>query len=431
MCTKYLRCHPTDSRQVQPRLMCRVATRIGVQGTRMGLLCTLAVVGIAFVLVRSAVAQVAVRADRIYTMAGPAIEDGIVIVRDGNIAQVGPVRDVEVPAGFEVLEASVVTPGLIDAHSVVGLSGIYNEEHDQDQLETSNPIQPELRAFDAYNPQEELVGWIRDLGVTTVHTGHGPGALISGQTMVVKTTGGVLRDAIVDSVAMVASSLGRVIDGRYESPGTRAKSVAMLRQAFVDAEDYARDEGAKRDLGKDILVQVLKGEVPLMVTVQRAPDIMSALRLAEEFGFDLVLDGAAESYLIVDEIREAGVPVILHPTMARATGELSNATLETAARLKEAGILVALQSGLESYVPKTRVVLFEAAIAAANGLSFEEALATVTIDAARLLGIDDRVGSIEPGKDGDLVLFDGDPFEYITHVCGVVIEGTVVSRECR
>jgi imidazolonepropionase-like amidohydrolase len=159
---------------------------------------------------------------------------------------------------------------------------------------------------------------------------------------------------------------------------------------------------------------------------------MSALRVAEEFKLKLVLDGAAEAYLLVGEIKAAGAAVILHPTMRRAgMGETENISFTTAAVLRKAGIPVALQSGYESYVPKTRVALFEAAIAAANGLGFEEALGTVTIDAAKILGIDARVGSLEVGKDGDAALYDGDPFEYATHCVGVVIGGKVVSEEPR
>jgi imidazolonepropionase-like amidohydrolase len=144
-----------------------------------------------------------------------------------------------------------------------------------------------------------------------------------------------------------------------------------------------------------------------------------------------VLDGAAEAYLLVDQIKAAGVPVILHPTMFRSRGEAKNLSFETAAKLRAAGIPVALQSGYEGYVPKTRVVLFEAAVAASNGLKFEEALATITIDAAKILGVDDRVGSIEAGKDADLALFDGDPFEYTSHCVGTVTDGRVVHDEPR
>ena len=177
----------------------------------------------------------------------------------------------------------------------------------------------------------------------------------------------------------------------------------------------------------EVLGRVLSRELPLMVTANRAQDIASVLRLTREFKLRLWLDSAAEAYLLIDEIKAAGVPVIIHPTMYRATRETENLSFETAAKLRQAGIPVALQAGYESYVPKTRVVLFEAALAAANGLTFEPALATITIDAAKILGIDKRVGSLEVGKDGDVAIYDGDPFEYTSHCIGVIIEGVVVS----
>lgn len=389
-------------------------------------------------LASSAQAQLAVRADTVYTMAGAPIENGVVLIHDGKIEQVGPAQTVRIPEGYRVLEAVVVTPGLVDAHSVVGLAGILNYDHDQDQLDTSDPIQPELRAIDAYNARERLVEWVRNFGVTTLHTGHGPGAVISGQTMLVKTRGETVEEALVDSVATVAATLGPMVERYFRSPGTRAKAVAMLRAELLKAQAYRRklraSDPARRpepDLGMETLVRVLDGEIPLMITAQQVPEIMAALRLQREFGFRLILDGAAEAYLVLDEIKQAGVPVILHPTMVRPRGETVNATLETAARLYEAGIPFAFQSGFESYVPKTRVVLFEAAMAVANGLPRTVALEALTIQAARILGIADRVGSLEPGKDADLVLFDGDPFEYTTHVCGVIIEGEPVHETCR
>ena len=379
-------------------------------------------------------AQIAVRGETVYTMAGAPIRDGVVLVRNGKVERVGPAAQVAVPAGYRVLTARVVTPGLVDAHSVVGLAGAMGQPHDQDQLDRTSPIQPELRAIDAYNAREDLVAWLRGFGVTTVHTGHGPGALASGQTMIVKTRGDDVGEALVDSATMVAFTLGPSVAANFRSPGSRAKGVSMLRAELVKAQEYARKQqagGQARDLKLEALAKVLGGEMPALVTAHRVPEILAALRLAEEFKLKLVLDGAAESYLVTDEIKRAGVPVILHPTMVRPGGETESATLETARKLRDAGITVALQSGFEGYVPKTRVVLFEAAMAAANGLSMEDALRTVTIDAARVIGADRRVGSLEPGKDADLVLFDGDPFEFTSHVCAVLIEGVVVSQECR
>ncbi|MDX1384881.1 MAG: amidohydrolase family protein [Thermoanaerobaculia bacterium] len=321
--------------------------------------------------------------------------------------------------------AGILTQGVLSGSSRV---------QDQDQLETSDPIQPELRAIDAYNAREELVAWLRSFGVTTIHTGHGPGALVSGQTLIAKTRGDTVEDAVIEPLHAVAFTLGPTVSSRFDSPGTRAKGVAMIREKLVEAQRYRDDlEGddpPDRDLALEVLAGVLAGETPALITAQASTEIMSALRLQREFGFELLLDGAAEAYLLLDEIRDSGAPVILHPTMMRARGETRNVSMETAAKLAEAGIPFALQSGYESYVPKTRVVLFEAAIAAANGLGFDRALAAVTIDAARILGIDDRVGSLEVGKDADIVLFDGDPFEYTSHVCRVVIDGRSVSEEC-
>ena len=384
------------------------------------------------------VGQVAIRGEKIYTSAGPAIADGVVIIRDGKVQQVGSASQVKVPAGHRVLQAKVVTPGLIDAHTVVGLSGYLNQPHDQEQVDRTAAVQPDLRAIDAYNPQERLVEWVRSHGVTTMHTGHGPGVLVSGQTMIVKSRGRTVDEAVMVPQAMIAVTIGESAREATKGPGTRAKMVALLRTELIKAQEYdrkretaAEDKKPARDLRLEALARVLKREVPLLVTVHRAQDIISALRVAKEFNVRLVLDGAAEAFLVLDQIKEAGVPVIVHPTMARSGGETENLSMETAAKLKKAGIPFAFQSGFESYVPKTRVLLYEAAVAAANGLTFDEALAAATLDAARLLGISDRVGSLEPGKDGDVVLYDGDPFEYTSHVVGVVIQGEVVSQEPR
>ena len=389
----------------------------------------------------SPVPPLAIRGDVVHTMAGPAIRDGVVLLENGKVRQVGPAAEVAIPPGVRVLRGAVVTPGLIDAHTVVGLTGFLNQGQDQDQLDAGEPMQPELRAIDSYNPRERLLEWIRGYGITTIHTGHAPGALVSGQTMVVKTVGETVEEAALKPVAMVAVTLGddaRPGDDK-KSPGTRSKAVAMLRGELVKAREYARkrdipdaEKRPDRDLRREIFAAVLAGKLPLLVTVNRATDIDAALRVAAEFDLRIVLDSAAEAYLATDRIKAAGVPVIVHPTMRRAgMGETENIGFETAAKLRAAGIPVALQSGYERYVPKTRVALFEAALAAAHGLSTEEALATITIDAATILGVADRVGSLQPGRDADVAVFDGDPFEYTSHCTAVVIDGRIVASEPR
>ena len=408
----------------------------------------LSVLLLVFLAATSASAQLAVRGKKIYTMAGPVVEDGVVIIREGKVAAIGRAADVAIPAGFKVLEAAVVTPGLIDARSVVGLAGYFNHKHDQDQLERSSPMQPELRAVDSYNTREALIEWVRGYGVTTLHTGHAPGELISGQTMIVKTTGNTVEDAVMVPTAGISLTLGPgSLRGGGQSPGTRGKQMSMLRTRLLEAKSYLESleprekkpakagEEEKNtppvNLGLAALASVLRKEVPLLITAHRAQDIATALRLKKEFDFRMILDGGAEAYLLIDELKKADIPVIIHPSMARFNGALQNASFETAARLKKAGLKVAMQSGYESYVPKTRVVLFEAAVAAANGLGFEGALELITTSAAEILGISDRVGSLAVGKDGDLALFDGDPFEYTTHCVGTIIEGRVVSEASR
>ena len=378
--------------------------------------------------------QVAIRGDVVHTVSGEPIANGVVLIgSDGRIEAVGPSASVSLPPGIRVLQAAVVTPGLVDAHTVVGLSGILGGTQDQEQLERSAPIQPQLRAMDAYNPREPLVEWVRNLGTTTIHTGHGPGALVSGQTMLVKTAGETLDAVLMDSITTYAATVGAEAVGSGGGwPGTRARAVVMLRSFLLRArESLDRGDPDGADLALLEGRRILRGEVPLMITAHRVPDILTALRLQEEFGFRLILDGAAEVGQVLDEVRASGVPVIVHPTMARHQGPLEQASFETPRLLHEAGIPFAIPSGFEPYFPKTRVLLMEAAMAAGYGLPFDVTLRSITLEPARILGVDHRVGSLEPGKDADLVLFDGDPFEFISRVCGVVIQGKVVSEACR
>ncbi len=377
-------------------------------------------------------AQIAVKGETVITMAGDSISNGIVLMNNGKIEAVGPAKSVKIPAGYRVINAKVITPGLIDAHSVIGLNGYLNQPHDQMALDGSSPIQPELRAIDAYNAEEKLIEWVRSFGVTTIHTGHQPSALISGQTMIAKTVGKDVDEATIVPTAMIAVTLGRdALAGQGKSPGTRAKEAAMLRAELIKALENSKKSDPPKDLKSEIMVRVIKRELPLLITANKAQDIMTALRLAKEFNLRIVLDGVSEAETVMDEIKASGFPVIIHPTMARPGGDEESLSMETASKLKAAGILTALQSGYESYVPKTRVVLFEAGMAAANGLSQRDALALVTIDAAKILGLESRIGSLEPGKDADIALYDGDPFEWTTHCIGTIINGKVASEIVR
>ncbi len=414
------------------------------------------IAGVCGVLIATAaMAQSAVRAQTLYTMDGEPITDGVVVINaEGKITAVGPAASTPIPDRITVHECAFAMPGLIDVRSTAGLSGMYNVDHDQDVLETSSPIQPELRAFDAYNPREPLVGYLRSFGVTTVHTGHAPGKLITGQTVIVKTRGDTIDDAVVTPDFAVTATLGSsATEGGGKSPGTRGKQISMLREELFKAQAYARkhsgastadeaeEEGEDgeekkdksppaRDLKLEALASVLAGDTPLIITANKMQDIASALRLGDEFGITVWIDSAAEGHLMAEELAAAGNPVLLRPAMGRYVGEAANGTLETAKIFTEAGVTFGMQTGYEAYVPKVRVILFEAGVAVGlGGLDQEAAMRLITITAASILGLEDRVGSIAVGKDGDIAMYDGDPFEYTTHCVGTLIEGAFFPGE--
>jgi imidazolonepropionase-like amidohydrolase len=376
-------------------------------------------------------AQIAIKAETIHTVSGQTLKNGVVLVKNGKIENVG--ADLSIPSGYKIYETSVVTPGFIDARSLVGISGALNIPTDQDQLDKTSPIQPELRAIDAYNPEEFLVKVIRNYGVTTIHTGHGVGALVSGQTMITKTKPGTVESVTIQPLSMLAMTLDPSVGRNFSSPGTSAKQMSMIRTELMKAQAYQKKQtdkdASKRppaDLKMEVLSKLLNGEIKALITANSSKDIMSAIRLSKEFNLKLVLNGATEAYRLISQIKESKAEIVLHATMARNGGDMVNMTRESAALLTAAGIPVSIESGYEAYVPKTRIVLFEAAQAMVHGLSFDDALKTITLNPARLLGIENRVGSIEKGKDADLVLFDGDPFEYLTRVKMVIIDGEIV-----
>jgi imidazolonepropionase-like amidohydrolase len=377
--------------------------------------------------------QIAVKGQTVWTMAGDPISNGVVLIKDGKIEAVGAASSIAIPSGYRVIDAQFVTPGLIDAHTVIGLNGYLNQPHDQMALDAGGSFQPELRAIDAYNAEERLVEWVRGYGVTTIHTGHQPSALASGQTMIAKTWGRNVDEATMIPTAMIAVTIGTAANaGQGRSPGSRAKQAAMLRAELIKAVENSKKTEPAKDLKSEIMLRVIKREIPLLVTAHLAQDILTAIRIAKEFNIRIVLDGVSDAHMVLDDIKASGFPVIVHPTMARPGGDAANMSMENAAKIRAAGIRVALQSGYEGYVPKTRIVLFEAAMAAGTKrLLPQEAMSMITIDAARILGIDNRVGSLEKGKDADIAMYDGDSFEFTTHCTGTIINGRVVSEVVR
>ncbi|HHO51678.1 MAG TPA: amidohydrolase [Deltaproteobacteria bacterium] len=386
-------------------------------------------------------AELAIRAEALWPVSGPVIPDGVVLIEGDRIVAVGPADEVPIPEGIEVLSGAVVTPGLIDGLSTAGLTGILNQPSDQDHREPLAPVQPQLRAGDGFDPWEELVGWVRGHGVTALHVGPSPGPVVAGRTAVVDTRPAPLSQIALEPDAMVLFSLGELPKRAFGDRGaaTRMGTAALVRQALTDAREY----GARRrlpladrppvELGLEALLEVLERKRRALFHAHRADDLLTALRIGEEFGLDVVLAGAAEGYLVAEEIAAAGVPVVVGPVMLRGwqQGEQANASFANASILADAGVQLGLMSGYEGYVPKVRVVLWEAAIAAANGLGPARALEALTLGNASILGLDETLGTLSVGKRADLAVFDGDPFEYTSHVCAVVVAGQRVSDTCR
>ncbi len=373
--------------------------------------------------------KVVVIAGRVHTVNNGTIANGAVVVENGKIAAV--LREGEwnagSVAGARVLRVAEVTPGLIDTHSVIGLTGAYNVPADQDQDEASDPNQADLRALDGFNPNEPLLEYLRQNGVTVIHAMPGRVNVIAGQTGVFRTAGRTAPAMALKFPAGLLVNLGETPKSTYPGKGplTRMAVASLVRTAFALARD---GDDKKRNVKLDALRPFARGELPVYFSAHRADDILTGLRLADEFKLKPVLDLATEGYLVADRIAAAKVPVVVHPTMQRAGSSMETLNSQTAnaAALADRGVPVTIGTGYEGYVPKTRVLRSEAAMAAANGLGPERALRAVTLDAAKLLGIADRFGSIEVGKAADLVLYDGDPFENATHVTYTLIDGTVV-----
>jgi imidazolonepropionase-like amidohydrolase len=376
-------------------------------------------------------------AGRLFSVAKKPIEDAVVVIKDGKVAAVGPRASITIPADFPVISGVSVTPGLIDANSIVPLSGQYNIPADQDQDESSDPDQAELRVMDGFNPNEPLLRFLLEQGVTVVHVCPGRNNVIAGVTGAFRTHGTTAESMAVKFPESLLFNLGESPKRAYrgQKPGTRMGTAAIVRKAFTDAANYRRKRESPKpgeppldtNLKMESLRAVLDHKVSALFAAQKADDLMTALRLINEFHLDGKLALGAEAYLVADQIAAAKVPLIVHPTMQHPESmETINSYLGNAATISDAGIPIAIGSGAEGYVPKTRVVRQEAAIAMVHGLGRDAALKSITLDAARILGIDSQYGSLEPGKVGDVVLYDGDPFEYATHVVAVLVDGKLV-----
>jgi imidazolonepropionase-like amidohydrolase len=359
------------------------------------------------------------------------IINGVIIVEDGKIKAVGTLGNVPIPNGIPVVTAKEVTPGLIDAHSVTGLSGAYNVPADQDQDEHSDSNQSDLRVIDGYNPNDAHLEFLRSNGVTVIHAMPGRANVIAGQTGIFRTAGTTVNQATIRFPAGLLINLGESSKGGAgKSPQTRMASAALARTAFAQARNHLakKDDKTPRNLKHEGLQPMLNGELPVIFSAHRADDIVTGLRIAEEFKLKPILSLATEAYLIPEAIVASKAPVIVHPSMQRLASSIEtlNGFSGNAAFLADKKVPIAISTAFEGYVPKTRVLRSEASVAMTYGLGRERALRAVTIDAAKILGIDKEYGSIEAGKVADLVLYDGDPFENVSHVTYTVMQGKIV-----
>ncbi|HEV3083394.1 MAG TPA: amidohydrolase family protein [Gemmataceae bacterium] len=380
----------------------------------------------------------AVFAGRIETVSNGTIEDGAILVEEGKIRYVGARADLKLPEKTPVLTTAVVTPGLIDTHTVVPTTGLLNIPADQEQDEMSDPNQADVRVLDGFNPNEPLLQFLREQGVTVIQAMPGRANVIAGQGGVFRTHGRTAEQMTLRFPSSILINLGEIPKTSYAGklPGTRMGTASLVRTAFSQAANNRHKRLAAKDEDKhpphnlklEALELALNKKVPVYFSAHRADDLDTSLRLANEFNLKAVLDLATEGYLIADIIAAAKVPVVVHPTMQRAGASMEtyNSHLCNAAILADHHIPIAIGTSFEGYVPKTRVLRHEAAVAMVNGLGFDRALRSITLDAAHLLGIDARFGSLEVGKEADLVLYDGDPFENTTHVTQTVIGGRVV-----
>lgn len=394
---------------------------------------------------------VALRGGVVLPVAGAPIPNGTVVMGGGKIVAVG--SNVAIPSGAEVVDVSgkYVMPGIIDAMTNIGIAA-------DDQNDASDPMTPQSRAIESYNPYgtfgQGTPGPLRNRealsgGVTVMYIAPADRSLLGGQGAVVKTAGANLDAVIVREPAAMDMTLGeppkRVARDRNRDPFTRMAEVAMLRQLLVKAQEYQRNKAENpslpRDLGMEALGLLLRKEVPARIQANAAPDIRSSLRLAEEFGFDLVIDGGAWAYEMRDELVARRVPVVLgqvsHPYVSNE--EIPDRTdyppvdERTPARLVAAGVKVAIASfsrafGTLAPAGTGKWLLIDAAIAGGYGMSDEDILKSITINAAEILGVADRVGSLTPGKDADVIVLDGPPLSIKTWVERVYVNGELVHQ---
>jgi imidazolonepropionase-like amidohydrolase len=381
---------------------------------------------------------VAITGGRVVPVTADPVENGTVLIEDGKITAVG--ADLAVPDGAQVIDAAGqwVLPGFIEVHGHVGVHEEAQGWAGSDTNEMTEPVTAQVRALDAINPAD--LGF-RDAitgGVLAVNVNPGSGNPIGGQTVALRCWGRTVDEMLLREPSGLKSALGenpkRVYGEQGKMPSTRLGTAAVIRGAFVAAANYLAKldaEAAKpeadrkpvdRDLKLEALGRVLRREIPWRQHCHRADDIATALRIAEEFGYDLVIDHGTEAHLVADLLAARNIPVIIGPLFtSRSKVELLNRSLANPGRLARAGVTIAITT--DHPVVPIHFLVHQATLAVKEGLDRDTALAALTINPARIAGVDGRLGSIEPGKDADLVLWSGDPLDVFSRAQRALIGG--------
>lgn len=378
-----------------------------------------------------------IRGGLVKPVSGPDLPDGQILVDGGRIVAVG--TDLDVPEGTEVFDASgcLVTPGLVDAHTHIGLDEEAIRWEGADYNETSDPVTPHMRGIDGINPQDEAFRLALQGGVTAAVTGPGSANVIGGTFAAIRLYGRTADEMVLKDPAAMKAAFGENPKGCYgqqgrKAPVTRMGVAALLRETLAKTKRYAEEiEAAEKDETKtrpydiklEAMLPVIRGEIPLKCHAHRADDMLTAIRVAEEFGIRLTLDHCTDGHLIADVLAEKGCPVLVGPSLGnKSKFELKNKTFATPGILYKAGLSVCIITDAP-VIPLYYLALC-AGLAVREGLPEEEAWRTITLNPARVAGVDDRIGSLEPGKDADIAVFTSDPLHDIqatakqVFVCG-------------
>lgn len=371
---------------------------------------------------------------KILTMAGQEFPKGAVLVEDGKIVAVGD--NFEIPGGCEVVDVTgmVILPGFIDVHCHIGAF----EDGIDDANEMTAAKMPGVRVLDAINPHNPDFAEARAAGFTMVLVHPGSGNVLGGQSVLLKTFGTVIDDMVVKQPAGMKFAFGgnpkRPFRGKANNhPRTRMGVAATFRQALFEAREYAdkRKDDPKMpfDMGLEALSKLFTKEIKARVHVGRSDDIMTVIRLCKEFDIDFTLEHVTEGHLVADEIAESGAPCVVGPMFSpRGASETRNLTFQTPGILARRGIKVALTVD-HPVVPLSHSI-YQTAVAVKAGMDPQDALKAMTVNGAEIAGVADRVGTIEPGKDADLVVMTGDPFDIESEVYMTIIDGKVVYKRC-